>query len=335
MVLTHHSWRRGPTYAVDPEPYGPPWLPWQEIGTQEAAARGIFAPPGNLSDGPSDTVLLAPGDMRGTRLILERAAGYCTGIDGRDRPNLACVGCDLPIRTRMDDCGCWQVVRLLPQAIVRLPGPTERPVMDWPELLATGALWQRLGEYRDIPAGVAIAHVVVAARGCPVEEVPGSVAELLSLALAELLPAGEGTKRLDLAGPGLSEPAAELVLVHPQTGEMWQPSGGVTVPVEATGQSWSSRPIARACQRSADCQRAWSGIIHCRHTRGCHSGRLAMPPGTRWRGCRRPGTVATGDLRPRVLTRQHWILIEVANEQSSSNKPIRGSLRPVQRGSRG
>lgn len=65
----------------------------------------------------------------------------------------------------MDDCGCWQVVRLDPQAVVRLPGPPERPVMDWAELLATGALWHRLSEYRDIPAGVALAQVVVAAGG--------------------------------------------------------------------------------------------------------------------------------------------------------------------------
>ncbi|QEU97202.1 hypothetical protein CP970_08645 [Streptomyces kanamyceticus] len=225
------------TYAVDPEPYGPPWRTWEECGAQEAAARGIFAPSGNLSDGPSDTVLLAPGDMRGTTLILERAAGYCMGIDGRDGPNLACLSCDLPVGTRIDDCGCWQVVRLLPQAIVRLPGPPERPVMDWPELLGSSALWQRLGEYRDIPAGVALAHVVVAAKGCPVEVAPGPAADLLGPTLAALLPAREGAKRLGLAGPGLGGSAAELVLVpvHPQTGEMWQPSGGaVAVPVEAT-----------------------------------------------------------------------------------------------------
>lgn len=56
------------------------------------------------------------------------------GIDGRDGPNLACLGCDLPVGTRMDDCGCWQVVRLVPQAVVRLLGPPERPVMDRAEL---------------------------------------------------------------------------------------------------------------------------------------------------------------------------------------------------------
>ncbi|MEU6343668.1 hypothetical protein ABZ883_22320 [Streptomyces sp. NPDC046977] len=54
----------------------------------------------------------------------------------------------------------------------------------------------------------------------PVEVVPGPVDELLGRALGAVLPAGEGAKRLDLAGPGFGEPAAELVLVpvHPQTG---------------------------------------------------------------------------------------------------------------------
>jgi hypothetical protein len=83
-----------------------------------------------------------------------------------------------------------QVVRLVPQAVVRLPGPPERPITDWAELLATGALWPRLSEYRDIPAGMALAKVVMAAEGAPVEVAPGPVAELLGRALGALLPAG-------------------------------------------------------------------------------------------------------------------------------------------------
>lgn len=190
-----------------------------------------------LSNSASQTVLLAPGDMRGTGLILERAGGYCRGIDGRDGPNLACLGCGLAVGTRIDDCGYWQVVRLVPQAVLRLPGPPERPIMDWTELFTTGTPWHRLDEYRDIPAGVALAQVVVAAGGAPVEVAPGPVAELLGRALAALLPTGEGAKRLDLAGPAYGEPAADLVLVpvHPQTGDMWQPrAGAVPVPMDAT-----------------------------------------------------------------------------------------------------
>ncbi|MER5726231.1 MULTISPECIES: hypothetical protein [Streptomyces] len=112
----------------------------------EAAERGLFAPSGALPEGPSNTVPLAPGNMRGIRLIVERAKGYCRGIDGGDGPNLACGG-DLPVGTRMDDCGCWQVVRLVPQAAVRLPDQPEQPVLDWAKLLvdramsAEGSVW--------------------------------------------------------------------------------------------------------------------------------------------------------------------------------------------------
>ncbi|MFG3583227.1 hypothetical protein [Streptomyces sp. NPDC047990] len=224
------------TYAVDPEPCGPPWRPWEEIGAREAAARGIFAPSGNLPDGPAGTVLLAPGDLRGTGLIAERTEGYCLGINGSGGPNLACLGCGLPVGSRIDDCGHWQLVRLLDRAVVGLPSPPERPVLSWAELFADGGPGHRLSGFQDIPAGVALAHVVVAARGGPVEVAPGPVGELLGPALAALLPPGAGALRLDLAGPGRGEPAAELVLVpvHPQTGEMWRPSGGaVAVPLEA------------------------------------------------------------------------------------------------------
>lgn len=84
--------------------------------------------------------------------------------------------------------------------------------MDRAEPLAAGALWHRLSEYRDIPAGVALAHVVAAAGG---------------------------------------EPAGDLVLVpvHPQTGDVWQPraapdpaSGGR----RAAGRRGAGRPAAAA-----------------------------------------------------------------------------------------
>jgi len=107
--------------------------------------------------------------------------------------------------------------------------------MDWAELPTHGALWHGLSAYRDIPAGVALAHAAAASGGGPVEVTPGPVAELLGRALAALLPSGEDAE-LDPAGPGLGEPASELVLVpvHPQTGEVRQLSGGaVAVPVEA------------------------------------------------------------------------------------------------------
>ncbi|MGW0633368.1 hypothetical protein [Streptomyces sp. NPDC002758] len=61
------------TYAVDPEPSGPPWRPWNEIGVDEAEARGVFAPVYALSFGSPGAIVVAPGDTRGTILIPELA----------------------------------------------------------------------------------------------------------------------------------------------------------------------------------------------------------------------------------------------------------------------
>ncbi|MFI0722818.1 hypothetical protein [Streptomyces sp. NPDC021224] len=232
------------TYAVDPEPYGPPWRPGPEFGAEEAAARGLYAPVASVSDGPAGTVLLAPGDMRGTGLIAGRTEGYCLGINSGYGPNLGCLSCGLPVGGRDDDCGHWQLVRLLPQAVVRLPGPPERRVLDWSELLVNGALWRGLGGFEDIPAGAALAHLVAASGGRPVRVRPGPVTDVLGRGVAALLPAGKDALlpagkdalRLDVGGPGAGEPDAELLLVpvHPQTGEVWRPRGGAAaVPVEA------------------------------------------------------------------------------------------------------
>ncbi|MFF9590132.1 hypothetical protein ACF1FX_13035 [Streptomyces sp. NPDC014646] len=89
------------TYAVDPEPSGPPWRPWNEIGPDGAAARGVFAPLHGLSFGEPGAVVVAPGDLRDTALIPDRLGGSCMGLDGRDGPNVACANC-----RRCDGRGC-------------------------------------------------------------------------------------------------------------------------------------------------------------------------------------------------------------------------------------
>ncbi|MER8186858.1 hypothetical protein [Kitasatospora sp. NPDC094015] len=179
-------------------------------------------------------------------LLPDRLDGYCLGIDGRDGPNLGCAGCGLEVGFRIDDRGAWQLVRLHPQALVRLPAPAERPVLGWARALRDGGPGRDLSEYRDIPAGVALAHLVAATGGRPVEPAPGPVAELFGPALAALLPPpSRGAPRVDVAGPGVGGPLPdlELVPVHPQTGEVRRPGGpAVAVPVEAELWSWLAFP---------------------------------------------------------------------------------------------
>ncbi|MGI5353209.1 hypothetical protein ACQEU8_34260 [Streptomyces sp. CA-250714] len=127
------------TYAVDPEPSGPPWRLWGEIGPEEAEARGVFAPVPALSFGAPGAVVVAPGDTRGTVPIPERCDGYCIGLDGRDGPNLACAQCGQPVATRIDDCSLWQAVRLAPDAVRRRAADVPaRPIADWAALVAEG-----------------------------------------------------------------------------------------------------------------------------------------------------------------------------------------------------
>ncbi|MGW0607509.1 hypothetical protein [Streptomyces sp. NPDC002640] len=237
------------TFAVHPEPWGPPWRTWEAVGPEEAAARGIYAPVHGVSDATAGAVVIAPGDVRGTVLLPGAAGGYCCGLDWGDGPNMACAACGLPVANRIDDCSLWQAVWLEPDAVHRLPvGDTVAPVLSWAELLEEGEgtppvvpinpRWgRRLGlEHRwswnpqwEAAAGQALAHLLAASERRRVAVPDGLVADVFQRALDALLPANGPTLRAVLAGPGLPVPDADadivLVPTHPQTGELWSPAG--------------------------------------------------------------------------------------------------------------
>lgn len=230
------------TYAVDPEPSGPPWRRWREIGAAEAAARGVFAPVFALSFGAPGAIVVAPGDTRGTVLIPDRCEGNCMGVDGSVGPNLACVRCDQPVATRIDDCSLWQAVWLCPHAVRRLPADDPvRQTLDWDTLARTReyippiespGYWDSRWE---AAVGSALAHLLAASAGAPVA-IPDCLMETFGIALDALLPAGPPARKVAMVGPGLpaSEPDIALVPVHPQTGNAWQPPDAEdTVPLAA------------------------------------------------------------------------------------------------------
>ncbi|MEV0775043.1 hypothetical protein [Streptomyces sp. NPDC050428] len=235
------------TYAVDPEPSGPPWRWWSEVGAEEAEARGVFAPVSRLSFGAAGAIVVAPGDTRGTVLIPERCGGYCCGLDGRDGPNLACERCGRAVATRVDDCSLWQEVRFAPDGVRAVPDPDHLDDRDAPgrETVATPPIdesgyWNpRWGA----AVGAGLAHLLAVSGGTPVAVPDGLVAETFARALDALyglLPPGKPAtaKTVALAGPGLPAPdsAPDILLVprHPRTGETWQPSdGAATVPLAA------------------------------------------------------------------------------------------------------
>ncbi|MFJ9648555.1 hypothetical protein [Streptomyces sp. NPDC101206] len=235
------------TYAVDPQPTGPPWRSWDEIGEAGAAGQGVYAPVYSVSFGARDRIVIAPGDSRGMALILDKCEGYCQGVDGRAGPNLACVACGRAVATRMDDCGLWQTVWLEPDAVHRLPsGLPAGPPPDWADLehpehrvppVDPDGWWSRRWE---AAVGVALAHLVAVSEGCPVALPAGPVAELLGAAVSRYLPAGPTAKSVGLAGPGVPapRPRPDVLLVprHPLTGEAWRPpgdEGAVVVPLDS------------------------------------------------------------------------------------------------------
>jgi len=235
------------TFAVDPQPSGPPWRRWEEITPQEAAERGIYAPVHALSDGAPGAIVIAPGDTRGTVLIPEKRGGACCGIDGADGPNMACAACGLPVASRIDDCSLWQAVWLAPDAVRRLAvDNTEDAALSWAELMDNGKttppfepmtmVWgSRLGLNNlwswspqwEAAAGQALAHLLAASQGRPVTVPNGLTAEVFQRALDALLPSHLPERRAVLAGPGLPVPDADadilLAPTHPQTGQTWTP----------------------------------------------------------------------------------------------------------------
>ncbi|MDX3382635.1 hypothetical protein PV682_14330 [Streptomyces niveiscabiei] len=240
------------TYAVDPEPAGPPWRAWDEVGVEGAAGRGVFAPVPGFSDGPVGAVVLAPGDVRGTVLIPERCDGYCLGLDGRDGPNLACGTCGRAVATRIDDCTFWQEVRLEPAEVRRVRG-AGRSGADWGALASEyecvplvepSRTWNTGGDVFDeywsprweAAIGAALVDLLVETGGEPVRFSGGGLlAHLFGRTLAKLLPAGPPTRTVGLAGPGIDSGAdIAVVPLHPRTGEVWRPgrAAGI-VPLDA------------------------------------------------------------------------------------------------------
>ncbi|WP_306367517.1 hypothetical protein [Nocardiopsis sp. CC223A] len=159
------------------------------------------------------------------------------------------------VGARIDDCSLWQSVRLEADAVRRVGGDSECP--GWEEALAAARwekapggpwperpleLWNRAVAYEGVweaAAGVALARLVAVAAGVRmVWEGPLSV--LFSAAWEALFPVGASRLRVALAGPGVGEPDADVLVVpvHPRSGAVWRPSGSVPVVPLAAG-AWA------------------------------------------------------------------------------------------------
>jgi hypothetical protein len=92
------------------------------------------------------TYLLAPGDVYGTRFVIENCGDGCIGFAPERGGNLACATCGSMVGSRMDACGAWQFTRLLPSAVhrIRVGDAAADPAFD-----ATLAQFAWQNTYRD------------------------------------------------------------------------------------------------------------------------------------------------------------------------------------------
>lgn len=70
------------------------------------------------SDRVTGSLVLSPGDVRGTRFVHEWVFTGCWSLDGR-RPCMACVGCGALVASRTDDCYSAQEARFHPDMVIR------------------------------------------------------------------------------------------------------------------------------------------------------------------------------------------------------------------------
>ncbi|MFD7729100.1 hypothetical protein ACFV6F_01760 [Kitasatospora phosalacinea] len=238
------------TYAVDPEPSGPPWRFWGELAEGEAEARGYQAPVQAVPVGPAGRLLCVPADATGTVLVRDRTDGSAT---------MACAACRRPVGARYDEWATWQGVWLEPGAVRAAPAGPDRPPADWTELVrdrsgprpvdARGC-WSHRCEQE---ATMTLVDLLLAADGSPVVFEHRAAARLLGRELGHYLRTATGpAKRCALHGPGLplADPHPDLALVprHPQTGEAWPAPPGVrAVPLDV--EVW--RELAFADDRRA------------------------------------------------------------------------------------
>ncbi|MFJ1757827.1 hypothetical protein [Kitasatospora sp. NPDC088134] len=244
------------TYAVDPEPSGPPWHRREDLAEGEAEARGYYGRVWALSDGPPGRAVLAPADALGTVLAPERVRLACCGITGE---NLSCAACGHPVGGQDDMCEFWQAVRLDPRATRPVPAGPDLPPADWAELVhdRSGPRpidgWGRWSERCGQEATLTLVDLLFAAAGSPVAFEPPAAGALFGRALDHLLYGLPGpAKRCALHGPGrpLADPLPGLALVprHPRTDAAWPVPPGVRA-VELDVEIW--RELAFADGRRA------------------------------------------------------------------------------------
>lgn len=131
------------TYAVEPAPFGPPYVPATRELAQLHGFSDVPIPPGTsarrrqrtrwgrrrehpapprvqLSDGSRGTLVINPADGLGLNPHSDhRRLNGCCALDGHDGPNQVCAGCGAEVATLKNDCWVGRTTLRFEPAAVR------------------------------------------------------------------------------------------------------------------------------------------------------------------------------------------------------------------------
>ncbi|MFD7982455.1 hypothetical protein ACFV4M_03630 [Kitasatospora indigofera] len=116
-------------YAVDPDPWGAPYLPLGgRAGARPAGEQGLLVGGGSLtSAGPRNTVLVHPEDVMGLEPLPGGGnGGGCCGPTGTEGPNRACT-CGVRLATLSADCLGPYELHLDPVRVYAVEGAVPPP----------------------------------------------------------------------------------------------------------------------------------------------------------------------------------------------------------------
>lgn len=300
------------TFAVEPEPWGPPWRRWEDVDPDEPAARHTRADPrpvrrragrGRHRARRRPRHRADPGEVQRLLLRPRRSRRPQPGLRGvrptrgeQDRRLLALAGGVARPRRRAPPPSRRHRRRT---AFLDGAGGAGKGHAPFEPITAWGG--PRLGSYHwwswsprwEAAAGRALAHLLAASDGRSVTVPDGLTGEVFQRALDILLPAGPPTRRAVLAGPGLPAPDADadilIVPNHPQTGRPGphpaRPPRRPRCPCRSgCGGGWLSPSRTHPPPCRASCPTASYATIRPHHTPAASSGPTRKSSGTPWPG---------------------------------------------------
>ena len=119
-------YRRAPStvgrgfYALDPEPWGPPFVPTDEAVAIFPGGPCVADPDGDgflVSAGPRNTIVLHPEDAPVLEYSPKDGDMGCCGVPGTAGLNMRCPACGVDVGTLISECYTAYELHLVPDLV--------------------------------------------------------------------------------------------------------------------------------------------------------------------------------------------------------------------------